>query len=99
MPLIIDEIDIVAINEGTKEILFCECKWRNRNVDWGIVEELKQKAQLVDWHNKIRKERFLVVSKSGFTKNCLEKMHDEDVLHWDLGDIKKIMVREVNGVR
>jgi len=86
-----DEIDVVAINEGTKEILFCECKWRNRNVDWGIVEELKQKAQLVDWYNKIRKERFLVVSKSGFTKNCLERMHDEGILHWDIKDIKNIV--------
>jgi len=82
-----DEIDVVAVNKKSKEILFCECKWRNRNVDWGIVEELKQKAQLVDWYNKIRKERFLVVSKSGFTKSCLEKMNDEKILHWDLKDI------------
>ena len=83
-----DEIDVVAINKNAKEILFCECKWRNRNVDWDVVEELKQKAQLVDWHNKIRKERFLVVSKSGFTKSCLEKMNDEKILHWDLKDIE-----------
>jgi AAA+ ATPase superfamily predicted ATPase len=83
-----DEIDVVAINKDAKEILFCECKWRNRNVDWDVVEELKQKAQLVDWHNKIRKERFLIVSKSGFTKSCLEKMNDEKILHWDLKDIE-----------
>ncbi len=83
-----DEIDVVAINKNAKEILFCECKWRNRNVDWDVVEELKQKAQLVDWHNKIRKERFLIVSKSGFTKSCLEKMNDEKILHWDLKDIE-----------
>lgn len=83
-----DEIDVVAINKNAKEILFCECKWRNRNVDWDIVEELKQKAQLVDWHNKIRKESFLIVSKSGFTKSCLEKMTDEKILHWDLKDIE-----------
>ena len=83
-----DEIDVVAVNKNAKEVLFCECKWRNRKVDWGVVEELKRKAQLVDWYNKIRKERFLVVSKSGFTKNCLEKMNNEKVLHWDLKDIE-----------
>ena len=83
-----DEIDVVAINKNAKEVLFCECKWRNRKVDWGVVEELKRKEQLVDWHNKIRKEHFLVVSKSGFTKNCLEKMNNEKVLHWDLKDIE-----------
>jgi AAA+ ATPase superfamily predicted ATPase len=86
-----DEIDVVAVNEKSKEILFCECKWRNRKVDWDIVEELKQKAQLVDWYNEVRKERFLIVSKSGFTRNCLERMHDEKILHWDLMDIKNII--------
>ena len=86
-----DEIDVVTVNEKSKEILFCECKWRNRKVDWDIVEELKQKAQLVDWYNEVRKERFLIVSKSGFTRNCLERMHDEKILHWDLMDIKNII--------
>lgn len=86
-----DEIDAVAVNEKFKEILFCECKWRNRKVDWDIVEELKQKVQLVDWYNEVRKERFLIVSKSGFTKSCLERMHDEKILHWDLKDIKNII--------
>jgi len=84
-----DEIDIVAINKHTKDVLFCECKWRNRKADWNVVEELKRKANLVDWYNEVRKERFLVVSKSGFTKNCLDRMNVEGILHWDLKDIEK----------
>jgi len=86
-----DEIDVVLLNDKTKEIVFCECKWRNRKVDWHVVEELKEKVQQVDWYNKKRKERFLIVSKSGFTKNCIEQMDNEGVLHWDLDDIKKIV--------
>ncbi|GAG46217.1 unnamed protein product, partial [marine sediment metagenome] len=37
------------------------------------------------------KERFLITSKSGFTKNCLERMHDEGILHWGIKDIKNIV--------
>lgn len=84
-----DEIDIVAVNKHTKDILFCECKWRNRKINWNVVEELMRKANMVDWYNKKRKEHFLIVSKSGFTGNCLDRMNDEGVLHWDLKDIEK----------
>lgn len=84
-----EEIDVVAINKKSKEILFCECKWRNHKIDWDIVEKLKRKSQLVDWYNTVRKERFLIISKAGFTKNCLKRMKEEKILFWDLQDMKK----------
>jgi hypothetical protein len=86
-----DEIDIVAVNEHIKEILFCECKWRNRKTNWDVVKELRRKANLVDWYNNDRKEHFLIVSKSGFTKNCLDRMNAEGILHWNLKDIEKMI--------
>ncbi len=91
-----DEIDIVALNESKKEVLFGEVKWRNRPVGWNIVEELMEKKELVEWNREDRKERFLIVSKSGFTKKCLEKMDDEGIMHWDLKDIERMMVEWVN---
>jgi len=89
-----DEIDIVALNEKRKEILFGEVKWRNRPVGWNVVEELMKKKELVNWHNGERKERFLVVSKSGFTKKCIERMDEEGVMHWDIEEVAGILTGE-----
>ncbi len=86
-----EEMDIVSIDEKNKDILFGEVKWRSRPVDWNVVEGLKKKADLVQWHKNDRKERYLIVSKSGFTKRCLEKMEDENVMHWDIIDIEKFI--------
>ncbi len=82
-----EEIDIVALNERKKEILFGEVKWTNRPVGWNAVEELMRKKELVKWHNGERREKFLVVSKSGFTKKCLERMDDEGIMHWEMEDV------------
>ncbi|MCK4718226.1 MAG: ATP-binding protein [Thermoplasmata archaeon] len=84
-----EEIDIVGLDEKKNEILFGEVKWRNRPVDWAVVESLKSKAPLVQWRNEERKERYLVVSPSGFTPQCLEKMDAEGVMHWDLQDVER----------
>ena len=86
-----EEIDIVALNERKKEILFGEAKWRNRPLGWNVVEGLMRKKELVNWHNGERKERFLLISKSGFTKKCLEMMEQEGIMHWDLGDMERIV--------
>ena len=49
------EIDIVAFNEQTSEILFAECKWQDKANAKKILEELKEKAQHVQWNNGKRK--------------------------------------------
>ncbi len=64
------EIDIVAINENTNEILFCECKWQNRKTNVNILTELMDKAKHVNWNNDLRKEYYMAASKSGFTEEA-----------------------------
>ena len=61
------EIDVIALNEETKEILFCECKWTSQPVDFPVLHELREKAKHVNWFTNNRKEYFLLFSKSGFT--------------------------------
>jgi len=34
-----EEIDIVALNENTGDILFCECKWQNKKTDRSVMED------------------------------------------------------------
>lgn len=78
------EIDIVALNEKTKEILFCECKWKG-NVDAKkILAELKEKSQHVQWHNSSRKEHFCIIAKS-FKK----KLDKRECMCFDLDDLEK----------
>jgi len=62
-----EEIDLVAINNETKEIVFGECKWSEKPVGTNIYQDLKRKAELVDWQIGERKEYFILFSKSGFT--------------------------------
>lgn len=85
-----DEIDIVAVNEQTREILFGEVKWTNKTAGYDIMERLKKKKALVKWHNGERKEYYLVVSKSGFTPELREIMESESVIGWDMQDIARM---------
>ncbi len=76
------EIDIVAPNPKTKEILFVEVKWSNlkeKEVS-GILTSLKEKAALVNWNNENRKEYYAVIAKK------LQKKEKYDALLIDLDD-------------
>ena len=78
------EIDIVAPNERTREILFAECKWKDKLNAEKILAELKSKANYVKWHNDKRKEYYAIFAKS-FKKEIEEK----NVYCYDLKDLKK----------
>ncbi len=79
-----NEIDIVAINPETKEILFAECKWRNKPVGVNTYRELREKSKMVNWYNDERKEYFALFSKTGFTP----ELRKENVLLFDLKDFE-----------
>ena len=85
-----EEIDIVALNSASKEILFGECKWRNAKVDTDVYASLKNKAAIVDWNMKHRKEHFAIFSKSGFTDRMAELAKEEKVCLFDLNALKKL---------
>ncbi|MFZ3054801.1 MAG: ATP-binding protein [Minisyncoccales bacterium] len=67
-----EEIDIVGLNNKTKEIIFGECKWSDSPVDVGVYFDLKRKSEEVEWNKGKRKEYFILFSKKGFT----QKMND-----------------------
>ena len=83
------EIDNVAINEETKEVLFVECKWQNNVNAEKILRELKEKAKHVDWNRGERKEYYVV-----FAKSFRERVSGEDVLLFDLGDVEEVFRQE-----
>ena len=67
-----NEIDLVALNSQSKEILFGEVKWSEKPIGINIYEDLKKKSRLVDWQRDERKEHFALFSRSGFTKDMID---------------------------
>ena len=84
------EIDIVALNEQTKEILFAECKWQTKVNAKKLCKELEEKAQYVQWHNDQRKENFAIFTKS-FSKR-INEFQGRKVYCFDLKDLEKATV-------
>ena len=82
------EIDLVALNEHTKEIMFFECKWKKLGYQecLKILEELQEKAGFVEWFNKQRQEHYGVIAKKIEDKEDLRK---EGFLVYDLEDFDK----------
>jgi len=82
------EIDIVALNEDTRDILFAECRWqKNKKVGINTYHNLMEKSTRVEWHNDKRKEYFALFSKAGFTPGL--KKEKENVILFDLKEIEK----------
>jgi AAA+ ATPase superfamily predicted ATPase len=69
------EIDVVVLNEDTKEILFVECKWKTLNEINAekILAVLKDKSGFVKWNNDMRKAYFGLIAKKVEGKDGLRK--------------------------
>lgn len=63
-----EEIDVVALNTGTKEIIFGECKWSEKPVGLNILKALENKAGKVKWNLGNRREYYALFAKNGFTE-------------------------------
>jgi len=86
------EIDVVALNENTNEILFCECKWLNKKIDVDVLSQLLDKARFVEWRNDKRKEYFMVVSKSGFTEKAKQFAEQNNFLLYTPKEIEEVFL-------
>lgn len=71
------EIDLVGLAEENDAALFGEAKWTNRPMSIGIYEQLKQKAQRVNWKREKRKEFYILFSRSGFSAELKAAMKVE----------------------
>lgn len=73
-----EEIDVVALNNQTKEIIFGESKWSDRPIAEVVLNNLKRKTEYVRWNKGNRKEFYAVFSKTGFTKELVEVARRND---------------------
>lgn len=67
-----NEIDIVGLNSESKQIIFCECKWSNKDIGTNILNDLIIKSKEVIWQSNGRREYYALFSKSGYTKDLLK---------------------------
>ena len=57
-----------------------------------VLEDLQDKSQYVRWNDGARVEQFMVVSRSGFTRNAVDYARDHNVILLTPDDIRKIFV-------
>ena len=90
------DIDLMMLNEKTKQIAFFEVKWhdfRSFKEAIKILEKLKEKSKCVRWFNEERKEYFGLVAKK-IKKRVKNKLIGEDYLVWDLMDFQKLNIKK-----
>ena len=69
------EIDFIAYNTENKEAIFGECKWRNEELDRGVIEGLIEKCEMF---NQFERKHYHFFSKSGFTTGVREFVRGRD---------------------
>lgn len=84
------EIDILALNKENKNILFAECKWKDKVNAKKIMKKLTEKIRHVDWHNETREEHFAIFAKS-FSKK-INNWEGKKVYCFDLNKIKPLII-------
>lgn len=85
-----DEIDIVGLAPADDRLLLAECKWTDNPVGYGLVEDLRSKAERVRWGPDTRDERFALFSRNGFVDG-LEDEVDADWTLFSLEDIDRLL--------
>ena len=87
------EIDILAINESTKHLLACECKWQHRVNAAKVAKELVEKLSYVDWYSKERKESLAIFARS-FSKR-ITNYEGRKVYCYDLKDLERVVKQKI----
>ena len=89
------EIDLIALNEETKQIAFFEVKWREFKLEKDIrrvLEGLEEKSESVRWFNEDRQEYFGIIAKK-IGKSEKEKLRSEGYLVFDLEDVNDVLTK------
>ena len=73
------EIDVLAINLTEKIALVGECKWAVHPIGTSVLDDLKQKVEVLTKDHDIKKVQFALFSRNGFTSDLEAKSKDEGV--------------------
>ena len=84
------EIDLVALNEHTREIMFVECKWQQKKAGVNVLKNLMATSELVDWGGSGGREHYCVISKSGLTASAEAFAQEKGIISFDLTDMVRV---------
>ncbi|MCE5208087.1 MAG: ATP-binding protein [Chloroflexi bacterium] len=73
------EIDVMAISLSEKVALVGECKWSINPVGTNILEDLKQKVQVLLKNYEIQKVQYALFARTGFTPALEQQAKTEEV--------------------
>lgn len=86
------EIDIVALKED--EVLFGECKWSDKKVGENVLGNLEKTSENVRLKDNGVSKKFVLFSKSGFTKSLKEIGKErEDLGLYDFKDLESLFAK------
>ena len=71
------DFDVVADNKFEKQVLLCECKWRNDYSDVKEIKKLMSKIYLMPGYEKYH---FMFFSKVAFSKEAIKLESENDNL-------------------
>jgi len=74
------EIDVLAINLSENIALVGECKWTVHPVGTSVLDDLKQKSEILMKDHEIKKIQFALFSRNGFTPDLEDKSKSEGIL-------------------
>ncbi len=74
------EIDLVGLHKTDNAILFVETKWNTKPLNTGVFDDLKRKAQSLQWGRKGRKEYYALIARGGFTKELIERSKKQGIV-------------------
>nr|WP_316621476.1 ATP-binding protein [uncultured Ruminococcus sp.] len=78
------EIDIVAIDESSDNVIFGECKFTNEPMDVDVYYQLLEKIERVEWKKKTRKNHFVFFSFNGYTDKLRQLAEEKgDILLYE----------------
>ena len=84
------EIDLLALSSARKELMIGEIKWTKKPISRKYIELLIKKTKQVQWRNTNRKEKYILISRGGFSSDCKEYLEDPNIMFWTLADICNI---------
>jgi len=86
------EIDLLGLNEDSKELLGIECKWKDNIDPKKICKSLIDKLEYIDW-NKNQRREYLAIFAKGF-KEKINEFEEHRVFCYDLKDIENFIRKQ-----
>jgi hypothetical protein len=83
------EIDVLAISQSEKAALVGECKWSVNPIGINVLEDLKQKVDVLLQNSEIQNVQYALFSRSGFTPTLEVQASAEGVGLYTTEDLVK----------